>query len=249
MLRDYTNREDKLIQFHTSRINLLRLGKESLSNNRVREDLIPVRLWGNVDEGVDTAICEYSLGYPFSILRATIEMAIEDYTKTLNSSGGYSTSSYSLLRLISLAILVDVDDFHWELLVNKWQAAGEYGKLVGILLSYRTPTASAKYEAFIDGRYDKLLNTFKVEDPVELEKQLKTYVKKWYVRSRSHSWYNAHTRDDINAYFGYWSVETGAVAKVRGIDLTGTTFGEYFPYSFFGMAEQPLKSKIKNQKP
>lgn len=245
MLRDYIDREDKLTRFHTSRVNLLRLGKESLSNNRVREDLIPVRLWRGVDTGVGIAICEYSLGYPFSKVKSTIEVAIEDYTKTLNSSGGHNTSSYSLLRLVSLAILVDVDDFHWQLLVNKWQASGEYGKFVRILLSYRTPELSAKHEAFIDGRYDKLLNTFKVEDPVELEKQLKTYVKKWYVRSRSHSWYNAHTRDDINAYFGYWSFETAAVAKVRGIDLTGTTFGEYFPYSFFGMEEQPLKSKIK----
>jgi hypothetical protein len=249
MLRDYIDREDKLTRFYTSRINLLRLGKESLSNNRVREDLISGRLWELVDTGVEIAISEYSLGCSFSIVKAAVEMAIKDYTKTFNDSNTYRRSSYILIRLVSLAILVDVDDFHWELLVNKWQASGEYGKLVGILLSYRTPELSAKHEAFIDGRYDKLLNTFKINDPAELEKQLKAYVKKWYVRHKGLEWYGAHTRDDINAYFGYWSVETAAVAKVRGVDLTGTTFGEYFPYSFFGMEEQPLKSKIKNQKP
>lgn len=243
MLRDYTDREDKLTRFLTSQINLLRLGKESLSNNRVREDLIPVRLWGGVDTGVDIAICEYSLGYSFSKVKATVEVAIEDYTQTYNSSIAHGCSSYILLRLVSMATLVDVDDFHWELLVDKWKESGEYGKLVGILLSYRTPELSAKHEAFIDGRYDKLLNTFSVDDPVELQKQLKAYIKKWYVRNRSLSWYNAHTRDDINAYFGYWSFETAAVAKVRGIDLTGTTLGEYFPYSFFGMEEQPSKAK------
>jgi hypothetical protein len=42
MLRDYIDREHKLTQFHTSQVNLLRLGKESLINKLVREDLIPV---------------------------------------------------------------------------------------------------------------------------------------------------------------------------------------------------------------
>ena len=244
MLRDYPDREDKLIRFHVNRIELLCLGKESLSKNLVREDLIPANLWGGVDMGVDISICEYSLGYPFSTIKTKIEVAIEDYTKTLNASNTYGLSSYSLLRLVSMAILVEVGDYHWGLLVDKWQECGEYGKLIGLLLKYRSPAASAKHETFIDERYEKLLNTFEVDDPFELEKQLKAYVKKWYVRHKSLEWYNSHTRDDIIAYFGYWSFETAAVAKVRGIDLTGTTLGEYFPYSFFGREEQPSKVKV-----
>lgn len=249
MLRDYSDREHKLSQFHTSRSNSLRLAKESLVNNLVREDLIPVRLWGNVNIGVEIALCEYSLGYPFSKIKATIEAAIEDYTKTPDTDAGHASNSYILIRLVSMAVLTDVDERHWTLLINKWKGSGEYGKFVGILLRYRTPTISAKHQVFVDERWESLLNTFKVEESVELENQLKAYLKKWYVRSRSVSWYNAHTREDINAYFGYWSCEAAAVAKVRGIELTGTTFGEYFPYSFFNLPEQLSKAKVKKAIP
>jgi hypothetical protein len=247
MLRDYNHREDQLTRFYFSSVELLSYYRALLLNNELREDQIESRLFTLVYNGVEIAICEYSLGYSFAKIRTTVEIAIEDYTKTAHKYSRIPFGVYSLINLVSLAILVEVDEHHWNLLAKKWQSCGGYGHFLARLVKYRTPTALAGDDVTVNKYFKKLFKSFEIDDPVELMQELKTYAKKWYLWHKGLLWYNAHNDDYHKSYFGYWCIEAAAVAKIRGIDLTGSTLGEYFPYSFFGMEEQLSKAKIKKQ--
>jgi prepilin-type processing-associated H-X9-DG protein len=142
---------------------------------------------------------------------------------------------------VSLAILVDVDNRSWQKMTTKWQEMGEHGELISLLLQSKNPELRYKHSTFGDKRYESLLNLIKEDKEENLLAGLKVYLNKWHSRHRNFWFHDGHLEDGP-AYIGYWSYEAAAVAKIKGLDLTHTKLGEYFPYSFFGLPEQPKKT-------
>jgi len=54
-------------------------------------------------------------------------------------------------------------------------------------------------------------------------------IKKWYQGSRDEGWYDLHKRN-IDNYYGYWSFESGALCKLKGLDYRKLESVQYFPY-------------------
>jgi hypothetical protein len=52
---------------------------------------------------------------------------------------------------------------------------------------------------------------------------------KWYHGHRDTAWYNRHKRKN-STYDGYWSFESGAIAKIMGLDDSGWEDLKYYPY-------------------
>ena len=75
--------------------------------------------------------------------------------------------------------------------------------------------------------FDKLVDLVKKDDP---EDYLIDYLeKKWYQGSRDEGWYDLHKRN-IDNYYGYWSFESGAICKIKGLDYKELEGVPYFPY-------------------
>jgi hypothetical protein len=156
----------------------------------------------------------------------------------------YPTSVYDLVKLVSMAILIDVSDTAWRLLVEKWLKSGSYGHLLAKLLSYREVNLLQGPDVRVNKLFGPLFSCSNLDDDIEFLEELKTYSKKWYTRHKSLHWYNSHDSENCS-YFGYWAIEAAAIAKIRGLSLLDTKFGEYFPYGFFDLPEQLSTAKQK----
>ncbi len=59
---------------------------------------------------------------------------------------------------------------------------------------------------------------------------LKEYLQeKWYEIHRECAWYDSH-KSSKNVYYGYWSFEAGAIAKILNLDDSSLKDVPYYPY-------------------
>lgn len=58
----------------------------------------------------------------------------------------------------------------------------------------------------------------------------------WYYAHSEASWYNTHKTED--AYYGYWSFDTAALCKIRGIYDDRLKDLDYFPYDLLVQEEK-----------
>ena len=59
---------------------------------------------------------------------------------------------------------------------------------------------------------------------------LRNYLNKmWYRGNSDAGWYDAH-KESGYIYYGYWSWEAGAVAKILGLDDESLKEQQYYPY-------------------
>ena len=59
---------------------------------------------------------------------------------------------------------------------------------------------------------------------------LKEYLQeKWYEIHRECAWYDSH-KSSKNDYYGYWSFEAGAIAKILNLDDSSLKDVAYYPY-------------------
>jgi len=187
--------------------------------------------------------CRYSLGYSLSELRGDLEESIQlfegcsiDNEDFFSSYSGYD----SLLSLISIAVLLDMDEQIFIRILKHWQRYKIEDKLIEYLISFKIPNNEISSAVLLPKTFELLISAIEDESEKGVLVKLQQYLNEWYKNSRSCSWNNTHT---TNQYSGYWCFEAAAIAKIKGIDLSDTKFGEYFPYSFFNLPEQFKESK------
>lgn len=247
-MRDYPNREGKLKQFYANRMSMLAhdesvIESKMLGSQQLEYEQLKRISNSLINRGIELSICQFSLGHSIDTIRETVERTITYYLKTDNEWSSYPHSVYTLVKLISLAILVDVSDKTWALLAEKWQVSGSNGHILAKFLSYRSNNIQLEQDVRVNNLFGQILTTSNISDDCEFLEELKKYSKKWYIRYKGLHWYNSHNDDYHIGYFGYWAVEAAAVAKMRGISLKNTHFGKYFPYGFFDLPEQLPKEK------
>ena len=60
--------------------------------------------------------------------------------------------------------------------------------------------------------------------------KLKEYLEKyWYVGHKNMGWYDIHKAKE-KLYYGYWSFEAGAIAKILNLDDSNLKNVPYYPY-------------------
>lgn len=168
----------------------------------------------------------YSFGEELDKIKKQYEKLLHLYCKMWDRKYGY----IELIKVLSLAVLFEIDkDLILELeqkltnekmddfLVNKYMKEIDefwYG-------------SGDKFE--FSGIYDCLKLLFEEKKYVASDK-LKDYLQnKWYDIHRECSWYNSHlSKKDI--YYGYWSFEAGAIAKILNLDDSSLKDVPYYPY-------------------
>jgi hypothetical protein len=192
--------------------------------NQVHPDRIKFA-HGNVSTyGLWKLIAIYSSGKPIDEVKEQYLQLIDYFVK------GWEEEAYEpLLWMVSLGILLEVEERQFDKLVNLLDQEHYQDYLLDYLIAYRKPSRRISEQVNFESYYKGAIETTKLSTP-ESEQRLKKYLdQEWYQSSKDCYWYNNHMSPN-NTYFGYWSFESGAVAKIMALDDSSFKDNEHYPY-------------------
>lgn len=133
------------------------------------------------------------------------------------------------LWLISLGILLDIGDEKLECVRHLLQLTGINDWLYNFLLYYKNEnSAELQTELLFPTVYGTLKKM--VNSSINRKEMLKKYLEtQWYENHKDCGWYDTH-KSSQNLYYGYWSFEAGAIAKILQIPDDDLRIEAYYPY-------------------
>ena len=167
----------------------------------------------------------YSVGEPK-------EKVYQVYESLMNLITEDTELSYrELLEISSLTILLSDEISHKVLMATLIKKSGFEDDLLFFLMDALVGTSEVRNQSglMFPHHHHILLNVLWEKDQKKAEEALLTYLEKhWYEGNTDAAWYDAHkSLEDI--YFGYWSLESGAIAKIKGLDPLVLSESKYFP--------------------
>jgi hypothetical protein len=172
----------------------------------------------------------YSQGRPVKELRPLLNSTIEHSTTVWNQDYAYT----QMVWMLSIGIMLEIDDEEFNKLIKLVESDNPNDYLIDQLIKYRKADWKAESNDFkfpkpymkIKDVFDSALNRNK-EEAIE---NLTSYVDKaWYKGNSDTGWYDSH-KSKFNTHEGYWSYESGAIAKILGLDDAGLEDHQYYPY-------------------
>ena len=171
-------------------------------------------------------IATYTAGY-------SIEKFKEEYLKYVDSLLPVWQSNSGYLQMIwalSIGILLEIDEEIFDQLVDLVKKDDPEDYLIDYLIQSRHPDWKIHINYNFPRPYGFTRKIIEEENAEQALKLLKEYViKKWYPGHRDTGWYDLHKRN-IDNYYGYWSFESGALCKLKGLDYRELEGIPYFPY-------------------
>lgn len=168
---------------------------------------------------------------------------------TLKKSNGEPYKQYILtaydemLWMLSLGYLLDVPEEDFKKLVKVIDQDKVKDNLFEFIISAklkdRAPIQEESYHDFfaIPEIFSKLREAVRESDKRKAEKLIHDFLKKdWYKNHKDAGWYNSH-KSKHDTYFGYWSFETAAVVKIRGLDDRSFRENQYYPKDLLHIAK------------
>ena len=138
---------------------------------------------------------------------------------------------------LSIGILLEIDEETFNQLVDLVKKDDPEDYLIDYLIKYRRPEWKIRLNYNFPKPYGFARKIIEEEDSEQALKLLKEYVaKKWYQGSRDTGWYNLHKTNN-RSYYGYWSFESGAICKLKGLDYKQLEELPYFPYDLVAAGE------------
>jgi len=156
----------------------------------------------------------------------------EEYTRTINDIWERSAHYIDTLWMLSIGVMLDVDAHEINKLVDLVKKSKYKDFLFDFLIHSFIPDCEMKT---VDFRFKPYLYTqeiisFAKTDKIKSLERLKKYVtKEWYRGHSSAGWYDTH-KSKWNIHSGYWSFESGALAKILGLDDSSLKDTQYYPY-------------------
>lgn len=168
----------------------------------------------------------YSMGEDLEIIEDYYKKLVLYYAKMWDRKYGY----IELIKILSLAVLFEIDKVEMVALEERLIAENFDDYLVNILLKQIDPSWVKKGTEFeFPGIYNCLEEILSNKESSECA-LLKSYLQeKWYDIHKECAWYNSHLSSK-STYSGYWSFESGAVAKILKLDDISLKETEYYPY-------------------
>lgn len=214
-------------KYFTAYIDEKTAGKERMMQ-RINEGGIPVERAKPLQDmlfvyQVPIMLAAYSRG-------DNIDTLIPVFQETVHSAQkSWSAEQYEImLQLVSLAILLEIDCKTLDILKLLIDQSNMRDWLLNFLLQSRYPEISFdNCQMYIPQVYDKLKDIYSVTDK---ETALKIYLNEWYKLHNDASWFDAHKDSSKNLYYGYWSLEAGAFAKILHIPDSTLKESSYYPY-------------------
>ncbi|MFC3931615.1 PoNe immunity protein domain-containing protein [Streptococcus dentapri] len=166
----------------------------------------------------------YSMGENSNSYFEYFKDSIHHYSKVFGENSGI----FAIIDYLSLAVLFE--SYRKEFIDDVKILFDKYLKL--------TAEGKTKQDDFIDflGVYllqDRVVNFHSHLEYLNLMGDTADSVieaqKFWYYAHSEAAWYNSHLRD-TDSYYGYWSFDTAALCKIRGIYDERLKDLDYFPY-------------------
>jgi hypothetical protein len=192
-----------------------------LINGEVKEErIIPVK--SKVHElRIGLMIARYSRGDEVSILE-------EEYLKLLSDWEEVWKPEYynKNLKMISLAVLFNIDTGRAKKIKDMLEKSNIQDWLLNYFLHSLDSEIKVENKKLIfPNDFTTLQRVVFEEDKIELLKRYLT--KEWY--NEDCDCYEAH-KSKQNIYYGYWSFEAGAIAKILGLDDSELKDVQHYPY-------------------
>lgn len=168
----------------------------------------------------------YSAGRPIEEIETLMPTIIESMEKTWNGR-----DIEQMLWVLSVGVMLELDNELFDRMVSLVRKYNLQNPLIEFLIQGNlkgTPTATANGTLAIP--YNMLFDVIQADDkPVQVQK-LKDYLEKyWYESNEDAGWHDTHKhRDDL--YSGYWSFESGAVAKILRLSDESLKNTPYYPF-------------------
>lgn len=228
MFRDKYKDEEYFRQefkFNLDTFNEFEEMKTGVNKNKITD-------FGMVQSGYSYKLVtmSYSLGLPFNEIFNWFKISLRYFELSYEVYG----STYDLIDYLSLAVLFDD---------RKEEFIDDIAKIFQKYLSF-VDAGDQLQDDYIDflGMYllhDQVVNFHSRLEYLNLMGDTADSVieaqKFWYYAHSEAAWYDTHKSED--AYYGYWSFDTAALCKIRGIYDERLKELDYFPYDLLVQEE------------
>ncbi|WP_295813119.1 PoNi-like cognate immunity protein [uncultured Apibacter sp.] len=174
-------------------------------------------------------LAEYSKGENMEKIEPIYYSLIESMEQSWKKSNGY----IEMIWTLSIGIMLEVEKEIFDKLKSLVERDNLNDYLVDFLLQHSATQWSKQTTRFeFPVPYKNLSEVIGVSftDKYKALELLKNYLqKKWYKGHSDMGWYNAH-KSKFNIHTGYWSFESGAVAKILQLDDSSLKEQQYYPY-------------------
>ena len=171
-------------------------------------------------------IATYTAGYPIEKFKEEYLKYVDSLIPVWHSNSGYD----EMLWALSIGILLEIDKEIFDQLVDLVKKDDPEDYLIDYLIQSRHPEWTIRINYNFPRPYGFTRKIIEEENFEQALKLLKEYVtKKWYPGHRDTGWYDLH-KYNIDNYYGYWSFESGALCKLKGLDYKELEGLSYFPY-------------------
>ena len=172
------------------------------------------------DLKVGILIARYSKGDELSLLEEEYLKLVDDWEEVWDPE--YYNKA---LRMISLAALFEIDKIHVKRMKDMLRKSDVHDWVFDFILNSLDDEQTDISEKLLFPKYLSTLQKVVLEEnKIEL---LKKYLSKWY--NGDCGCYGAH-KSKQNIYYGYWSFEAGAIAKILNLDDSSLKNAKYYPY-------------------
>ena len=167
----------------------------------------------------------YSCGEKLSLIEGYFIKLLYYYCKMWDRKYGY----FELVKVLSLAVLFEVDKAALLELEKKLMVENFNDYLVNILVHEVNSLWKNSGEEFEFIHTYEYLKTIIESTELQCEKLQKYLSEEWYDIHKECAWYNSH-KSSQNFYYGFWSFEAGAIAKILKLDDSSLKDVPYYPY-------------------
>ncbi|MET4138151.1 PoNe immunity protein domain-containing protein [Pedobacter sp. UYP1] len=177
---------------------------------------------------LDNLIAAYSMGEAIEVIEKEYLIIIDYFQHAWSQSNGY----VQMVWMLSIGTMLNVEQEQFLKLVECVKKDNPNDFLIDFLISSRIGNWT-NHESFKFPRpYKSILEVVNLakDDKVKASERLLQYLQKdWYKGHSDSGWYDAH-KSKWNIYTGYWSFESGAIAKILGLDDSVLKDQQYYPY-------------------
>ena len=180
-------------------------------------------------------IATYTAGYPIEKFKEEYLKYVDSLVPVWHSNSGYD----AMLWALSIGILIEVDETTFDKLVDLVRKDDPEDYLIDYLIQSRHPEWTIRINYNFPRPYGFTRKIIEEENSEKAVSLLKEYLtKKWYQGCRDEGWYDLH-KYNLDNYYGYWSFESGALCKLKGLDDKELEGLPYFPYDLVAESAKP----------
>lgn len=248
-MRDKVKDKGYFEKFLTEKNELITSNENALLSGGVAESKVERAKFRNFGFRLESLVAKYSKGDSIESLKESISEIIRrlpDESDPINTKvkkrvgketvylGQYMVEPYErMLRLLSLAYLLDVSDTDFETVVGIIDRDNIRDNLYEFIIKARFPdriqTGDEEYDSksVILKVYKNLREAAIGSDLSEAAKYVGEFLEKNFYHKYT-GFYDFH-KSKIDLYYGYWSFESAAVVKIMGLDDSSFRDHEYYP--------------------